>query len=312
MIRKIVLYMVLICTACFSVNAENVTRKQAQKIAETFFNASYGMYVAPPSYVWNGRQLTTNRLFSPFYVFNHPKGGYVIISSDSKAYPILAYSRTGKFDKDKLTEEEREWLKKFAMEIELIRYDSRSPEKAMYAWQNMPQYISDILENPYNSEEFNNLSETRKDILEQIDRRNNSVVMPSAVEFDIYDPDRYRDYTLDDVLAEADEYEVPFSFYENFIKEIEAEKIAREASLEEILSPQTPVVSILGGAHYSIQFPQNITLARIYSMQGARMQEKYYKDTNSIAIDISSLPSGFYALMVLGKDGKVYGLKLYR
>lgn len=40
--------------------------------------------------------------------------------------------------------------------------------------------------------------------------------------------------------------------------------------------------------------------------------ERYYRDTDTVNIDLSSLPSGFYVMMALGDDGRVYGLKLYR
>ena len=58
--------------ACVAVpaaaHAETVSRKEANSIAGTFFNAAYGEVTAPPQMVWNGRQLTTDRLFSPIYV----------------------------------------------------------------------------------------------------------------------------------------------------------------------------------------------------------------------------------------------------
>ena len=78
----------------------------------------------------------------PIYVYNSPKGGYVIISGENKAYPILAYSKGRKFDKDKISDDEKEVLKTYAREIELIRYDPRIPAKAMEAWRNIPEYIS--------------------------------------------------------------------------------------------------------------------------------------------------------------------------
>lgn len=97
--------------ACVAVpaaaHAETVSRKEANSIAGTFFNAAYGEVTAPPQMVWNGRQLTTDRLFSPIYVYNSPKGGYVIISGENKAYPILAYSKVRKFDKDKISDDEK-------------------------------------------------------------------------------------------------------------------------------------------------------------------------------------------------------------
>jgi len=291
-------------------HAENVTQKQASQIASTFFNAAYGEYTAKPKMIWNGRQLTTDRLFAPFYIYNHPKGGFVIISADSKAYPVLGYSKTSKFDKDNLTENERELLKKYAHEIELIRYDSRIPERAIAAWQNLPLHISKALNNPYDTPEFDALDEDERENLESIDRRNNSIMMPSAVEFDIYNPDNYRDYTLDDVTAEAEE--IPFKFYEDFLAEVAEEERERLAALDEIISPSHPVVSNLGGAHFAIRFPVNIRMIRVYSMEGSKMLERYFKDTDRVNLDLSFLPAGFYAMLALGDDGRVYGLKLYR
>lgn len=293
--------------------AETVSQKQAAQIAETFFNAAYGEYSAKPKFVWNGRQLTTDRLFSPFYVYNHPKGGFVIIAADSKAYPILGYSKTTNFNREKLTDDERGLLSKYAHEVELIRYDSRIPERAVAAWQNIPLHINKALTNPYESAEFEALDEEAREKLEAIDRRNNSIMMPSAVEFNIYNPDNFRSYTLDDVTApnDTDEY-IPFKFYEDFLEEIAEEERTRAASLDEIISPTKPVVEILGGAHYSIHYPVDVRMATVYSLQGHRVIERYFKNTNTVNLDLSSLPVGFYALMVLGEDGKIYGYKVYR
>lgn len=293
-----------------SLRAENVSQKQAKEIAKTFFNAAYGQYVADPKFVWNGRQLTTDRLFAPFYIYNHPKGGFVIISADSKAYPILGYSKTGKFDRERLTDDDRELLRTYARQIELIRYDSRVPERAIGAWRNIPLYINKVLTNPYNTPEYEALDDQSKENLEAVDRRNSSIMMPAAVEFHIYDPGSYREYTLDDVTAP--EEEIPFSFYEDFIAQIAEEENARRAALDEIISPNRPVTEYSGGAHYTIRYPQHIRLVRIYGMDGMAKLEKYYKDTDVVNIDISALPVGFYAMLALSDDGHVYGMKIFR
>ncbi len=311
-LKRILTASLVACISMFGsvAHAETVTQKQASQIASTFFNAAYGEYTAKPKMVWNGRQLTTDRLFAPFYIYNHPKGGFVIIAADSKAYPVLGYSRTSKFDKEKLTDNERKLLEKYAHEIELIRYDSRIPERAIAAWQNLPLYINKALHNPYDTPEFDVLDEDARENLESIDRRNNSIMMPSAVEFDIYNPDNYRDYTLDDVTAEA-EY-IPFKFYEDFLAEVAEEERKRLAALDEIISPTRPVVANLGGAHFSIRFPINMRMVRVYSMEGSKMLERYFKDIDRVNLDLSALPAGFYAVLALGEDGRVYGLKLYR
>lgn len=300
--------------ACVAVpsatHAETVSRKEANSIAGTFFNAAYGEVTAPPQMVWNGRQLTTDRLFSPIYVYNSPKGGYVIISGENKAYPILAYSKVRKFDKDKISDDEKAVLKTYAREIELIRYDPRIPVKAMEAWRNIPEYISAVLASPYDSDEYRALGEERKDMLESLARSGNQILMPSAVEFSLYDPDAYRELTLDDVTAADDE--IPFKFYEDFIREVSRENRERDIKLEEIVSPSRPVVKALGGGHFEISFPENIRMMRIYTIGGMQMMEKYYKETSLMNIDMSVLGSGYYIGLALADSGNVFGFKLYR
>lgn len=302
-----------ICMAamtCHQLKAETVSQKEAMKVAQTFFNALYGEVTAPLKMVWNGRQLTTDRLFSPFYVYNSPKGGFVVIAAENKAYPVLLYSKSETFSRDKTGEEETDLLKQYAREIELIRYDSRFPTSANDAWQNLPRYINRVISNPYNSSEYNNLEEDKKEKIERIDRRNGWIAMPQAVEFSLFDPDDYRDITLDDLLVV--DQEIPFSFYENFLESIREEQRAREMELEEMLSPSRPVVNPIGGGHFEISFPETVSLMRVYNVNGALGLERYYKGTSIANVDLSALSPGFYIGLVLSDTGKIYSFKLYR
>ncbi len=293
---------------CFVIQAETVTRKEANSLAQTFFNAAYGEVTAPPQMVWNGRQLTTDRLFSPLYVYNSPKGGYVIIAAENKAYPILAYSTRRKFDREKLSEEEKAMLTKYAREIEIVRYDSRIPANALKAWQNLPQYVAAILKEPYMSDEYNALSDEQREKLESLDRAGNQILMPQATEFDLYNPDNFREITLDDVTEE----EIPFKFYEDFIREVNKENLERQISLDELISPTKPIVKALGGGHFEIAFPESVRMMRVYAVGGMQMMEKYYKETSLMNLDLSALASGYYVALALADSGKVYGFKLYR
>ena len=74
-----------------SAHAETVSQRQAKHIAQQFFNAAYGRVMGEPKLVYNGRRLTTNSLFPPFYVYNLQAGGFVVISAENKAFPILGY-----------------------------------------------------------------------------------------------------------------------------------------------------------------------------------------------------------------------------
>lgn len=141
--RYIILPLLILC--CVSVKAETISQKEAKHIASLFFNAAYGQVMADPVYVYNGKRLTTDRLFSPFYVFNHPAGGFVVISAENKAFPILGFSMAEHFDADRIGEKTRALLKLYAQHIENIRYDSETPFEAIYAWQNIPEHIAGIL-----------------------------------------------------------------------------------------------------------------------------------------------------------------------
>lgn len=135
----------LVMTIAVSAQAETVSQKQAKKIAEMFFNEARGMKMSAPDYVYNGKSLSTGRFMTPFYLFNHSSGGYVIIAADNKAFPILAFDLEQKFDKKNIGSQTLELLTHYAKHIEQIRYDSQVPYDAIEAWQNLPTYIHSVL-----------------------------------------------------------------------------------------------------------------------------------------------------------------------
>lgn len=133
------------------VKAETVTRKEALNVATIFFNAINGQVMAAPKQVYDGRKLTTARLFIPFYVFNHPAGGFVCVSAENKAYPILFYSKEGAFDPDGMDESQKALLTQYALDIERIRYDSNVPEDAIEAWGDINGHIAALLNAEYDA-----------------------------------------------------------------------------------------------------------------------------------------------------------------
>lgn len=144
-IYRYILMGVLMIAAVVVVHAETISQKQAKKIAEQFFNAAYGMKMTPPEYVYNGKALSTGRFMTPFYLYNHPSGGFVIISADNKAFPILAFDLEYKFDKNKIGPQMLGLLTLYTRHIEHIRYDSQIPYDAIEAWKNLPLYIHNVL-----------------------------------------------------------------------------------------------------------------------------------------------------------------------
>lgn len=293
-------------------HAEVVTQKMASRLAQTFFNTMFDQTTPAPKLIWNGRQLTTNRLFTPFYVYNTPRGGYVMISADSKAYPVLAYSRDRNFSISDVKDAEHDQFERFAREIELIRYDSRVPESAKRAWENIPEYFTNILQNPYGTVEYRRLTDEARERLEELDRRNSWIVMPTAVEFDLYNPEQYRDYKLSDVLGDEAIEEVPFSFYEDFLRGIEEEERARAAAYEKILIPTDPIVRYQGAGAYSIQLPEEARLMRVYAVSGSMTRELKFKGTNVMNFDLTGMPSGYYIVLAMTSRGDIYAFKVHR
>lgn len=311
-IAKYIIVVMACVPAWVGMRAESVSQKQAMQVAAAFFKEAFGESSSAPKLVWNGRQLTTDRLFSPFYIYNYPKGGYVIVAGENKAFPILGYSLSRKFERDKLSEAETELLRKYAHEIEFVRYDSRIPERAIKNWADIAATVRQMLSTPYSSDEYRALSADSKEALETLDRLGSQILLPQATEFYFYNPADYRPLTLDDLSAEADAEEIPFSFFETFVESLKKEKLQRDLEFEERLMPSEPQAGALGGGHFRIFFPEDMKLAKVYALSGMQVMEKYYKGISTMNIDLSALTPGYYILFALSDNGKIYGLKLYR
>lgn len=176
----------------FTAAAETVSQKEAKEKACLFFNAAYGEVTPPPRYVYNGKDLTTAKLFTPFYVFNTPRKGFVIISAENKAFPVLGYSLTSEFRPDAIVNGERSWLENYAKDIELIRYDSRVPEAAIEAWRDYPAYLADMLSARASRQDIDGFDiAADKDALEGLQRSDK--VSEDAFFSASYTPERWAD-----------------------------------------------------------------------------------------------------------------------
>lgn len=169
--------------------AETVSQKEAMQKAQIFMNQANGRVMAPVKMVYNGRYLTIGRLFVPFYVYNEPAGGFVIISAENKTFPILGYSLKENFDPDHLGEKEKALLTSYARDIEMIRYDNRVPEEAIKAWQDYPGYIIALLNAPY---EATDPTFTMEEATERLDRIVDTGLAEETAS-DIYSPGQWED-----------------------------------------------------------------------------------------------------------------------
>ncbi|MDE6562284.1 MAG: Spi family protease inhibitor [Muribaculaceae bacterium] len=252
--------------------AETIGQKEAKSMAQKFFNESRNFVTPPVTYVYNGKDLTTQRLFTPFYVFNSPSGGFVVVSAENKAFPILAYSLKGSFDKDKITPMVRSILSDFSRDIEMIRYDSRIPSDAIEQWATYPEVVFDMLKNPENDDYY-------------------------AVSFDDNEA-----YWM--VRREATEFD--------FEVEAPVEYAFAPAETISVALPDTPIVTSNIAGHFALSLPMDIERVIVYDVTGMIVENRKFRNTNVAHVDIAAHPNGFYIALVIDKDGIGHAVKLFR
>lgn len=262
----------LLMAGCLTVGGETVGMKEAKAMAQNFFNESRHFVTAPVSYVYNGKDLTDQRLFTPFYVFNSPTGGFVVISAENKAFPILGYSLVQPFDKGKMTPMVRSILSDFARDIEMIRFDSRIPSDAIEEWVTYPDIVFDIFENPEN-EDYYAASFDDEDGVWMVRRY--------ATEFDF-------------------ETSEPVGYAFAPVGEMKIEL------------PEAPVVTPNGAGHFTLSLPQEIDRVIIYNVAGLPVIQKKFRNTNTAFVDLGGEPNGFYIALVIDNSGVSHATKLYR
>lgn len=252
--------------------AETIGQKEAKAMAQKFFNESRNFVTPPVSYVYNGKDLTTLRLFTPFYLFNSPSGGFVVVSAENKAFPILAYSLKETFDKDKMTPMVRSILTDFSRDIEMIRYDSRIPSEAIEQWETYPEVVFDMLKNPENEDYY---------AVSFDDKESFWMVRREATEFDFETEDP-----------------VEYVFYP-------------EETLS-VTQPEVPIVTSNIAGHFALSLPIDIERVIVYDVTGMMVENRKYRNTNVAHVDLAAHPNGFYIALAIDRDGIGHAVKLYR
>lgn len=112
--------------------AESITQEQALEQALGFLQqreASGSRMRRAPGVPL---QLSPTRQIAGLYVFNvADDGGFVIVSNDDRALPILGFSDSGSIDPDNMPENMRAWLKGYADEIAwAVKHDITAPAAA--------------------------------------------------------------------------------------------------------------------------------------------------------------------------------------
>ena len=121
------------CLLTVQAVAAPISVYQAQSVAEQFFNTA-SVRKAPAS---SGSQSLSLAYQSPqvngvsdYYVFNRGnESGFVLVSGDDSALPVLGYAESGTFDINKMPDNLRWWLDEYRREIQFARSMNLAPRQ---------------------------------------------------------------------------------------------------------------------------------------------------------------------------------------
>lgn len=115
--------------AAVSAPAETVSHQRAAQAAAAALSTTKSG--VKPVLVWDGTDEATRGVAdAPFYVFNNPGGGFVIISGEDAAYPILGWSDKDSFTVEGMPAHIKSWFGTYARQMEYLRESGaeQSPE----------------------------------------------------------------------------------------------------------------------------------------------------------------------------------------
>ena len=105
---------VALALVCTLAQAETVSMSEARKHAGRFFSTDSNLELTESAGILGSSAST-------FYVVNNPSGGWMILSAEDSATPILAYSPTGSFPTSDLPAAAGEWMRAVDRGISGIR-----------------------------------------------------------------------------------------------------------------------------------------------------------------------------------------------
>ena len=140
--------LLLFATVTFILQATPIKLDQARKAALQFITSSFAQTKATAGnlqLVWSDAGKLTKsgevQINPTLYVFNLTEGsGFVIISGDDVAFPVIGYSDRYHFENDQLPTNLKAWLMGYAQQINWMRAKQIKPAlEITKAWSNLNQ-----------------------------------------------------------------------------------------------------------------------------------------------------------------------------
>lgn len=138
--RRFLLTVLLFAAFCCGAYGSAIDVGTAETVARNWFGVQSGGKTRSggiePQLVWTGNYSTRGPMAPPFYVFNNPGGGWVVISAEDAARPVLARSDEGSFHPEEIPDIVSEWFDVYAKQIDWIRREGLQPDDATQArWE---------------------------------------------------------------------------------------------------------------------------------------------------------------------------------
>ena len=134
---KRVYLLVAVCFLATLGYAERVTETDAAQAANNFFE----MKSSASKPILRRVKSQSQTEMPSFYVYQNEGGeGWVMIAADDRVMPVLAYSRTGKFDLDNIPVNAKEWFARYDSEIRFAQQENlQADEQVRSQWSDLRQ-----------------------------------------------------------------------------------------------------------------------------------------------------------------------------
>ena len=130
------IFIAILIALSMNVTAKHVDLGTAKSVAATFWEKNVLKGNSPKLGI-EFRDITEQTEFSNIYILN-TNGGFVIVSADDMAKPILGYSSQGSFDPENIPVNAKNWLRNYCDEIQYaIDHNIEAGEATLEAWNNL-------------------------------------------------------------------------------------------------------------------------------------------------------------------------------
>jgi len=138
--KRITLLVIVSFISLHAAFAKQVDEATAKIVAQNFAmsNSSFAANKTNATFQLSYTSTNVNQTYaSYFYIFNS-SSGFVIVSGDDRAIPVLGYSNEGTFDSGKISPEVAAWFEGYKQQIDyIISKNISATDEINFQWQSL-------------------------------------------------------------------------------------------------------------------------------------------------------------------------------